>query len=61
LIDEFNNTLSTLYGIYKSGNVITYPAEIPYKEYDPVDKFGHASLQVMQSVAAYIKESLKNI
>jgi hypothetical protein len=58
LIDEFNSTLSILCGIHKVGRVITYPPEIPYKEYDPVDKFNHASLEIMQSVASYIKASL---
>jgi len=55
LIDIFNSTLAQLCSLYGVGDVITYPETIPYKEYQPVDKFNHASLEIMQSVASCIK------
>jgi hypothetical protein len=60
LIDVFNSTLAQLCNLHGVGDIIVYPENIPYKKYDPVDKFNHASLEIMQSVASHIKNYLDN-
>lgn len=60
LIDVFNGTLAQLCHLHGVGDVITYPITMPYKQYEPVDKFNHASLEIMQSFAQYIKINLQD-
>lgn len=55
LLDEFNSTIARMCKLHGISQIITYPPEIPYKKFYEVDRFHHASFEIMESVASHIK------